>query len=162
MSRDVIPVENCPNYLRWDAPPCMKYYRENDGLMSKPPSTWKKDELVVAEQLGEALDTVGEYGHKTTRVPLSGSNNRRTDGTPHRGDISLPDKYDALFELKRRAAFMHQRMMDTAKKDAAKHGLSHTFLITKQKGQRGFTAIMEWDLLRRILAVPGVKELLKK
>lgn len=127
-----------------------------------PTATWKSDERVIAAQLGEALDTIGEYGHTTTRIPLSGSNNRRTDGEPHRGDVSLPNQYNVLVELKRRASFMHQRLMDTAKKDAAKHGLDHTLLITKQKGQRGFTAIMEWDLLRRILAVPGVKEILKK
>jgi hypothetical protein len=128
----------------------------------KVPATWKQDERDVAAMFTETLATESEFGHVCTRIPLSGSNNRRTDGSDHHGDISLPDAYDLHVELKRRALFSHQALMDQAKADAAKHGIEHTILITKTKRQKGFTAMMDLRLLMQLLSIPEARNLLKR
>jgi len=124
--------------------------------------TWKQDERDIAERLTRALHTKEEHGHTCTRIPLSGSNNRRTDGSKHHGDISLPDAYDLHVELKRRKTMAHQTMLDEAEADAKKHGITNTILITKTLRQRGFTAILDADLLFRLLEVSEVRKVLLK
>lgn len=127
----------------------------------KPPSTWKQDERDGAEVFTICLDTIREYDHVCRRISLSGSNNRRTDGKPHHGDISLPDAYNLHLECKRRQKFHHQELLELAQADAAKHGISNTILITKEKGQKGFTAVLSLDLLAQLLSVPEARNKLK-
>lgn len=129
-----------------------------------PSSTWKTDEAFIAAKLTEILKTEEEYGHTCKRVPLSGSNNRRTDGSSHRGDVSMPDAYSMIVELKRRKSATHQTFLDNAKKDAEKHNQNpiNTLLIFKTLRQRGFTAIIDFELLCRLLSLPGAREILKK
>jgi hypothetical protein len=127
-------------------------------------STWKKDESEIAGLLNTALDSERLYKHKITRIPLSGSNNRRTNGEAHRGDVSLPDCMNFLVECKRRASFAFMGLFEAAKKDAAKHKLNvnHTILITKALRQRGFCAVISSEFLAELLSIPEVQELLKK
>jgi hypothetical protein len=127
-------------------------------------ATWKSDEAFIAAKFGEVFKTEERFGHTVKRVPLSGSNNRRTDGSKHRGDISLPDELDILVEAKRRKSATHQTFFDAAKADAKKHGLSpdNTILIFKTLRQRGFTAIIDADLLWRLLALPGAMDFFLK
>ncbi len=129
-----------------------------------PTSTWKGDEADVAADLTEVFDTERRFDHKCTRVPLSGSNNRRTDGTSHRGDVSMPDEMNMLVECKRRKSQAHQTLLDTAKKDAVKHGIDpkHTILVTKVLRQRGYTAVLDWDLLLELFRLPGALEIFTK
>jgi hypothetical protein len=126
--------------------------------------TWKQDERDIAAEFTRVLQTVDRFDHVCTRVPLSGSNNRRTDGTPHHGDVSFPDELDIHAELKRRKSYVHQSTMDAAKADAKKHGFNpdNVILITKTLRQRGFTAVIDASLFFKLLELPGAIEIFKR
>ena len=133
-------------------------------MQRKHSSSWKQDERATAELFNTALDSERLYNHKITRIPLSGSNNRRTDGSDHRGDLSLPDCFDFLVECKRRASFSFMRLFESAQADAKKHGLNpkHTILVSKELRQRGFAATIDMGFLLEILSIRQVQELLKR
>lgn len=121
--------------------------------------TWKQFERVAAAAWNAVF---GTPDFVIKRNILSGANNRNDDGSPRPGDVKLPDWLDVIIECKYRSSFLHHALFKAAQADAAKHKLSHTVLYTKLKREQGALVVLDADLFHRILAAPGVKDILKK
>jgi hypothetical protein len=123
-----------------------------------PTKTWQALERQIAALLSRALGT------GVSRNPLSGASNRRDDGTPRPGDVTVPLGYDFLIEAKYRKASAHHKLFYAAVADALKHKLNtqNTFLVTKTHNQRGYLVTMSSEAFEAFLSLPGAKDLLGK
>lgn len=92
----------------------------------------------------------------THRNPLSGANNRQSNGKPRPGDIIL-DGIDALVECKYRASFAHHKLFRAVQADAERHKISprHSFLYTKLKRERGHLVTMDAEFFHQV-CLPSV------
>lgn len=102
------------------------------------------------------------FGVLCKRNVLSGMNNSKDDGSPRPGDVVIPQGFDLLIEAKLRAKFQHHTLFKEAVADAKKHGIRDAILFTRSKGQRGYLATMDSELLERILSVPQVHAVLAR